>query len=173
MIFFYSLIFLLQLSNDWSGKVNTKVNSALAKTFGSEEIELTPFPLALRINSDLEKGWEDTFYRIHNKQGVALGYIFVDQGPSMKNIFDYCVIFDNDLEILNTKVLIYREQHGRQIGTKRWLSQFFGYSLQNRPSLGVDIDGVSGATISCRNFTNSIHDLLEQLDELKKNGAFN
>ena len=90
----------------------------------------------------------------------------------MKNVFDYAVVLSPDLEIVNTKVLIYREQHGRQIGAKRWLQQFFNMDTTNRPVLGKDIDGITGATISATSMTKAVHNLLVDIDYLKSQGYF-
>ena len=85
----------------------------------------------------------------------------------MKNVFDYIIVFDNDLNILNTKVLIYREKHGRQIGTKRWLNQFLGKKVGDKVSLGKGIDGISGATISTTSMTKAVDNVLDLLNEMK------
>ena len=73
----------------------------------------------------LPKDIKNHFYEVFSGK-VRMGYIYVDQAPSMKNVFDYIVLFSPELEIVKVKVLIYREKHGRQIGTKRWLIQFNG-----------------------------------------------
>ena len=85
----------------------------------------------------------------------------------MKNVFDYAILLSEDLEIVNTKVLIYREKHGRQIGMKRWLKQFFGMTSKDRPTLGDNVDGISGATISATSMTNSVREVLSTIEYLK------
>ena len=89
---------------------------------------------------------------------------------SPENVFDYIVVFNTDLILEKAKVLIYREQHGRQIGTVRWLSQFKGMDVADRPELGKEVDGISGATISAKSMTNAVHDLLVALEDVKSKG---
>ena len=123
------------------------------------------------MESQTTRTIEDKLYEIKIENNNP-GYIYVDQAPSMKNVFDFAVVFSDDLEILNSKVLIYREQHERQIGSKRWLKQFFGMTPSSRPELGKDIDGISGATISVSSMTNAINELLVDVEYLSSKGIF-
>jgi Na+-translocating ferredoxin:NAD+ oxidoreductase RnfG subunit len=74
------------------------------------------------------------------------------------------VIFDHNLKIAITKVLIYREEYGGEIGSKRWLRQFTGKSGED--SLD-DIAAISGATISVRSMTNAVNDILKTMKILQ------
>ena len=70
--------------------------------------------------------------------------------------------------IIKSKVLIYREEYGGEIGSKRWLRQFNGKSIDTKEMVyGNHIVPISGATISVRSMTNSMNDLLMSLKELK------
>jgi len=88
----------------------------------------------------------------------------VDKAPSKTADFDYLVIFDHNLKIARTKVLIYREEYGGEIGSKRWLRQFTGKSGED--SLD-DIAAISGATISVRSMTNAVKDILKTMKILQ------
>lgn len=149
----------------WSKKLKAKVENTVTSTFSVSEFILEKIIVDDEIEENTKRTIEHNLYRITN-QDTNLGYLFVDQTPSMKDVFDFAVIFSNDLKVLNTKVLIYREQHGRQIGAKRWLKQFLGLTPDSRPQLGKDIDGISGATISANSMTNAMHDLLVDIQYL-------
>ena len=56
----------------------------------------------------------------------VLGYAFIDKAPSKTDEFDYLVLFDENLIIKKAKVLMYREDYGGEIGSRRWLKQFIG-----------------------------------------------
>lgn len=150
----------------WSEKLRSKIEKAVSISLATESFKIKP----LHVNNNLEAG---TTMDLHNHlfevmaEDKLLAHIYVGQAPSMKDVFDYVVILSPDFEIINTKVLIYREQHGRQIGSKRWLKQFTGMTTAHRPKLGNEIDGISGATISANSMTIAIHDLLKDLDYLK------
>ena len=78
------------------------------------------------------------------------------------------VIFDANLEVIHSKVLIYREEYGGEIGSKRWLEQFIGKTGQDRVDHETNIDGISGATISVRSMTTSMDNLLQTVGILQE-----
>src|SRR5690606_3948131 len=111
----------------------------------------------------------NSFFDVFSGQ-KKVGYAYINQAASMKNVFDYIVMFDLNFTVKKAKVLIYREQHGAQIGTVRWLSQFEGMTLQDKPQLGTTVDGISGATISTTSMTEAVASILEDLSTLKSKG---
>ena len=68
------------------------------------------------------------------------------------------VLFDESKTIKLVKVLVYRENYGGEIGSKRWLRQFIGL---NKPKYMVD--AISGATISVHSMKMSINNLIKEL----------
>lgn len=148
----------------WSDRLTEKVEHAASLAYGSESISYTPIDLDESCTSDDHAHFDNKLYSVQ-AENSHVGYMYVDQAPSMKNVFDYVVFFNPDFTIKKSKVLIYREQHGRQIGSVRWLSQFNRMGMSDRPKLGEDIDGISGATISCTNMTKSVSALLEHVFE--------
>lgn len=165
----FSIVLLLTCSTlvaqtMWSDKLTEKVEHAASLAYGSESISYIPIYLDESCTSDDHARFDNKLYSVQAGDSLV-GYMYVDQAPSMKNVFDYVVFFNPDFTIKKSKVLIYREQHGRQIGSVRWLSQFNRMDMNDRPKLGEDIDGISGATISCTNMTNSVSALLEHIFE--------
>jgi major membrane immunogen (membrane-anchored lipoprotein) len=73
---------------------------------------------------------------------------------------------DPELIILKTKVLVYREDYGGEIGSKRWLKQFTGKMYNDDLRYGDNIVAISGATISVKSFTDAINNLLISLKKL-------
>lgn len=149
----------------WSPVLKDKIDKALSALYESESIRYLVVDLSESTKVDLSTNLYEVFASDQFK-----GYIYVDQAPSMKNVFDYLVVFNTDLEIEKAKVLIYREQHGRQIGTVRWLSQFDSMNTEDRPTLGKEIDGITGATISCKSMTKAVNELLASLAIIKEKG---
>ena len=70
------------------------------------------------------------------------------------------VMFDNDLIIKKSKVLIYRENYGQQIGTQRWLKQFIGMSPSSEVNYGENVAAISGATISASSMARAVNRVL-------------
>lgn len=175
LINIFLLAFLLFPNTDpenWSEKLKQKIDTVVLSTYQTDAYSLIPITVGNDVESNLKSKMNGHLYKVQ-KTEQDVGYIYVNQAPSMKNVFDYIVLFTPDLKIKNTKVLIYREQHGRQIGSKRWLSQFFGMGTQDRPTLGEEVDGISGATISCTSMTKAVDKLLASMQALEQNGTLN
>lgn len=97
------------------------------------------------------------------------GYGYIGNAPSKTATFDYLVLFDKQFIITKSKVLIYREEYGGEIGSKRWLQQFDGVPAGAKElRYNQEIIPISGATISVRNMTKAMNDLLESISILQK-----
>jgi major membrane immunogen (membrane-anchored lipoprotein) len=84
--------------------------------------------------------------------------VYIGYSPSKFENFDFMVILNCDNKIKLVKILIYRENYGGEIGSKRWLKQFIG---MNKPKPYVD--AISGATISVNSLKFSLNNLISQL----------
>ena len=101
--------------------------------------------------------------------GSLLGYAYIASAPSKTAEFDYMVLFDTNWIIIKSKVLIYREDYGNEIGSKRWLRQFNGKTATDNLRYGNNIDAISGATISARSMTIAMNKLLKSVGTLQEN----
>ena len=148
-----------------------KVTKEVQKAFEIENFKMDAIAISEELNAKLPtKITADNFYQL-SKGNEVLGYAFVDQAPSKTANFDYLVVFDTDLKIKHSKVLIYREEYGGEIGSKRWLKQFLGKTGGDRLDYETNIDGIAGATISVRSMTNAMDDLLQTIEILQANKA--
>lgn len=151
--------------------VAKKVIKEVEKAFEVEDFKMDPVSISEELNSTLPtKLTVDNFYRL-TQGDQLLGYAFVDQAPSKTAKFDYLIIFDHTLKVKHSKVLIYREEYGGEIGSKRWLKQFLGKTGADRVDYETNIDGIAGATISVRSMTNAMDDLLQTIGMLQENGV--
>lgn len=150
--------------------IQKKVGKEVKDVFQIEEFILQE----IKVSKELILGLptridEDNFFKIIVNNELV-GYIFVDKAPSKTDEFDYLVIFDENLIIKRSKVLVYREDYGSEIGSKRWLKQFEGKtktdSLEN-------IVAISGATISVNSMTKAVNDLLKTINILYEKKIFN
>lgn len=152
-------------SQNWSIKLQEKIHTTVASVFTDASKtyqQIKPAGTSIPRRAD-------GFYKIETGIG-APAWMYVGQAESMKNVFDFIIIFDQSLTVIKSKVLIYREQHGAQIATVRWLSQFDGMKAGNKISLGSEVDGISGATISANNMTNAVSEVLQALAFLRDKG---
>ncbi len=151
--------------------IEKKVVRELKKTFEDVEFSMEPIAISEELNASLpSKINSDNFFKLSTKNSL-LGYAFVDQAPSKTAQFDYLVVFDGNLKLIHSKVLVYREEYGGEIGSKRWLKQFLGKTGNDRVDHEDNIDGIAGATISVRSMTTAIDHLLQTIGILQENKA--
>lgn len=154
----FSVLFLMSFGIPKS--LEKRVDKEVKDVFEITSYNIKNIEVSSDINSQLpSRITNENFFQVITK-GSVLGYVYLDKAPSKTAQFDYLVIFDKDLKIARTKVLIYREEYGGEIGSRRWLSQFTGKS--NKDSLS-DIAAISGATISVRSMKNAMSDILKSV----------
>lgn len=143
--------------------IEKKVYKEIKEVFNEDGFVLNqkfiPEDLVQTLPSTFDTG---NLFEIKNDD-LLLGYAYVAKAASKTDTFDYLVLLDSDLIIVNTKVLIYRENYGGEIGSKRWLSQFQGKTQNDELHYGNNIAAISGATISVRSMTNAINNLLKSI----------
>ena len=148
-------------------KLQKRVHKELSNVFETSEYEVSAVEIDQALNSELPaKVTGNNLYRVVGGE-LVLGYVFIDKAPSKTAEFDYMVVFNSELEIIHSKVLVYREEYGGEIGSKRWLKQFLGKSAGDRVCPETNIDAISGATISVRSMTKSMDKLLQTVDILE------
>jgi Na+-translocating ferredoxin:NAD+ oxidoreductase RnfG subunit len=162
---------LLLMGNGLPKNIQKKIDKEVSAYFDIESftMELISIPNSSQLDLPSKIDGENLFRLFDGKSPI--GYIYVDQAPSKTANFDYMVLLDNNFKILHSKVLIYREEYGGEIGSKRWLRQFNGKVPGNRVNHESNIDGIAGATISVRSMTNAIDGLLQTLAILKEQKA--
>ena len=103
--------------------IQKKVDKAINETFQTESFSLNTVSITPEVLKILPSAFvKDHLFEITNSN-TLLGYAYVSKAPSKTDDFDYLVLLDTDLIVLKTKILIYREDYGGEIGSKRWLKQ--------------------------------------------------
>lgn len=149
-----------------SKSIQKKVDGEITETFQTSGFKFQPFKVSAEVAQGLPSKFEsDNFFQIHSNSKL-LGYAYISKAPSKTDEFDYLVLLDPNLVVLNTKVLVYREDYGGEIGSKRWLRQFTGKTQDDNLRYGDNIMAISGATISVRSMTTAMNDLLKSLQIL-------
>ena len=149
-------------------RLQQKIDSAVKGTYEIEAYTLEPITVSDAVNQQTkaELSGEHLYRVVSNNK--ALGFIYVGEAPSMKKKFDYILLFNPDLSIKKSKVLIYRENYGLQIGSQRWLKQFIGLDINDTLKYGENIDAIAGATISASSLTKATDQVLQSLKLLKE-----
>ena len=142
------------------------INLLDSKSYQKEEIVVKTEFLD-QLSSQISDG---RFYKVLVNNQIV-NTLYVGQAPSHVSQFDYMVVFDKNHKIVFTKVLIYREDYGFEITSRRWLKQFLGKSTEDQLVYKKDIDAISGATISANSMTKEMNLLLKAIKTLKQNNA--
>lgn len=127
-----------------------------------------------RADKVMSKYWEDEEYYLTRvsfsspeqpeiysvQQGNSKAFAFVLFAEAMGKVdtFTYLIIFKPDGKIEKVSVLLYKENYGGEIASKRFLRQFEGKSNGLNLEYNQDIDGISGATISVQAITRDIRE---------------
>lgn len=146
-----------------SKSIQKKVNKQIKETFKIEEFSFTEVTIDSEIVKDLPSAFgKDNLFKIETVHSL-LGYAYISKAFGKVDYFDYLVLLDKDLIIVKTKILVYREDYGGEIGSKRWLKQFIGKTQNDELRYGDNIAAISGATISVQVMTKAMNDLLKSL----------
>ncbi|HLU81447.1 MAG TPA: FMN-binding protein [Flavobacteriaceae bacterium] len=173
IVFFGFLLSFIYMGNPIQAQntLQEKFHKEIISAFETEDYQLKEIKVSENLQDQMKVEMNNkNFFQIFT-QDQLLGYAYLGEAASMKKMFDYVVFFDKDLIIKKSKVLIYREDFGRQIGTRRWLSQFDGMNSTSNPQYGEDIAAISGATISASSMTRAMNGVLKSLAVLQKNGV--
>lgn len=165
IIYITALVFLTS-SFTVSKRIEALIAKEIKSIFSIETFQKKNISLSNDISEKLPQKITDTnFYKIYNNQKL-LGYYYFGQAFGKADYFDFIVIFDKNLIVSKVKVLVYREDHGGEVGSKRWLNQFSGKSKADNLIYQKDIAAISGATISAKSMTNEINKLLKTVQIL-------
>ncbi|WP_019039126.1 FMN-binding protein [Psychroflexus tropicus] len=137
-----------------------KLEKAISSTFEDEKLTISEVDFS---QYEIQKKDELHIFRISKNENL-IGYAYLSQANSKHDVYDFVVLYDKDLEIKKSKILIYRENYGRQVGSQRWLRQFIGMKPGETFKYGDDISAVSGATITATSMTKAVQ---KSLDDMK------
>jgi Na+-translocating ferredoxin:NAD+ oxidoreductase RnfG subunit len=145
-------------------RVSQKAEKEINKTFEVSQTTLTPV-----LTQDVAGIEQEQFFSVFNQQ-TLLGYAYIGVAPSKTDTFEYLVVFDVDFKVKKTKVLVYKEDYGGEIGSKRWLKQFLNKTPEDRFAYRQNIAAISGATISVKSMTEAMNNLMISLASWRNNG---
>lgn len=87
-------------------------------------------------------------YAVYHEDQNPAAYVLFAEEMGKVDTFIYLIIFSPDGSIKKVSVLLYKENYGGEIASKRFLKQFEGKSNGMDMEYNRDIDGISGATLS-------------------------
>ena len=145
--------------------VQKKLDKTVEELYPEKVIIKSGFTIDPKYNEELNSLKIDDIYQL-TLENKIVGYIVLARADSKFDEFDYAVIYDQDIRIKNVKLLAYRENQGGEIGSKRWLKQFVDKNAEDPITLYDDIQGISGATISCVAATEGVGEITRFIAEV-------
>ena len=145
--------------------VQKKLDKTLEDLYPEQLIIKSGYAIDTTYNNELQSLKVDDIYQLKLENEI-IGYLVLARADSKFDEFDYAVIYDQNIRIINVKLLAYRESQGGEIGSKRWLKQFVDKSADDPMTLYDDIQGISGATISCVAATEGVGEITRFLTKV-------
>ncbi|MDV7187466.1 FMN-binding protein [Lutibacter sp. TH_r2] len=163
LIIFFTI---LLSSNFTSNRVEKLIQKEVKSVFNIEAYSIESIHVSEEINANLPvKITESNFVQVRVDKNLK-GHYYVGKAFGKVDYFDFLVIFNEDLIVAKVKILVYREEHGGEIGSKRWLKQFIGKPSSKKLKYFEDIVGISGATLSAKALTHEVNRVLKTVSEL-------
>ena len=126
-IIFLLITSMLFLSINPLDRIQKKIDKEIKSTFKIDSYSLMLISIEDSVSKSLPVLFNDNFKKIYNNK-ILVGYSYNSKAPSLYNLYDYLIILDENLKIKKSKILVYREDYGGEIASKRWLKQFIGKS---------------------------------------------
>jgi len=104
-------------------------------------------------------------------KGQLLGTAWQDDEIGKHRPISYLVAMDVKAKIVAVEILTYREAHGLEARSPRFSRQMLGKGIEDRLSVGQDLDAISGATLSCKTLAYGARKALQQDKLYRKNSA--
>ena len=101
-----------------------------------------------------------------SKNGAKTGVAIFDEEPGKWGPVDFIIGMDLNGVVTRVEVLSYEEKRGQPIARHSYMSQYEGKTSKSALTVGKDINGVSGATISSRCATFAVKKAIVLYEEL-------
>lgn len=98
------------------------------------------------------------------KDGQPTAYAVIDDVIGKTEPITYLLVLGTDRKVRFVEIMAYRESHGGEVRQKAFREQYVGKTSGDPVRLGNDIRNIAGATLSCRNLSDSIKNNLVHLD---------
>ena len=109
-------------------------------------------------------------FHFAKKDGVRKGVAIIEVQPGKWGPVEFIVAMDIKGTVKAVRVMSYQEIRGRPIARRAFMNQYRGKTVNSTLTVGKDIVGISGATISSRAATFTVKKALVMYEEfyLKK-----
>lgn len=109
-------------------------------------------------------------FHFAERDGKKYGVAIIDTEPGKWGPVEFIVAMDLKGVVRNVKVLSYQEKRGRPIARSSFMNQYEGKTSSDPITVGKDITGISGATISSRSASFSVKKAIVLYEEFYLKG---
>jgi len=155
--------YLLILSILLAGPIKESSEKKIYSQFSNDVIiNMHTHEITNEIKKKVQNEARQSFYKDKlyywniSKNDTTVAYAFLDNVKGKTMPITFLVIINKDGNIISTNVIKYREAYGSEVGHKNWLAQFNNYNNNSNYTIGNEIDGITGATISVNSLSRGI-----------------
>lgn len=116
------------------------------KQLTEEQLKTVESKLGVRLASRKQIVWRGV------TDGKADGYAMILDEIGKEQFITFIVGVTPDFKVQRVALMVFRETKGWEVEDPRFTGQFRGKTLHDRLAVGIDIVGVTGATLSSRAF---------------------
>ncbi|PJA95963.1 MAG: hypothetical protein CO129_08995 [Ignavibacteriales bacterium CG_4_9_14_3_um_filter_34_10] len=137
------------------------------------EIKRNSYKIDPKTKSEIEKFAGQKFFKdevvywkipTNSKQ---IKYAFIDNVYGKALPITFLVILSEEGKIEKVEIIKYREQYGSGVKNENWLSQFISFNSFSDFSIGKDVQGISGATISANSISRGVNKIVKLFEKIK------
>jgi hypothetical protein len=168
LIFCFMYLFAGSEKPELSKEGSKKLNKLLSELYHNQKLQIDRLNLAGENLTDNDILNADGKWFAISEAEKLVGWLMTDKAWGRYHEFEYAIVIDTNLFIKDVSVLSYPASHGNAVTNKSWLYGFNGFSPDNIPVYGREIDALSGASISGPHLSESIAKallILKKLDE--------
>jgi Na+-translocating ferredoxin:NAD+ oxidoreductase RnfG subunit len=127
-----------------------QVLTPLLLTLTAEQVAAVEHDSGVRVISRSLRAW----------RAADGGAFLVDAVIGKHDLITYALAIGADGKLRQVEIMEYREAYGGDVRNPRWRAQFNGKQHGDSLQVGEDIQGISGATLSCEHVTEGIRRML-------------
>jgi len=172
-ILFFSAVTLSSGLTNLSKEGEKNLKKALRGLFSQHKIQLEKLNLDGDTITDNDILNADGKWFAVKEENTTIAWLMADKIWGRYHEFEYMMVTDTSLNIIDITILNYPESHGKAVTDKNWLINFNGFSPTRIPVFRKDIDALSGATISSGSLSENIGKSLLLLGKLHRNQLLN
>ena len=145
------------------GDIRGKAEELIYDEYGQDKIiefERYVIPSSQKDLIEKRSGMRYMFPHVYlwkiSEKDSLVGLAILDNAKGKSLPITFITFYDQESNIIGSHIVKYREDYGWEVGNRRWLNQFLGLDHESVYTVGKNIDGISGATISVNSITRGI-----------------